>query len=344
MIEVVSGSLSHDQDWNKIWLESPEHDRFVQELDGIIDKAASKPPGYVDDGHAFAASMWEQVKIVTQRMNSSLFRNTEYIDDNRFILHIFLPLLNGFTFWQVGNSLSDLQLRLFTIFNFIFIAPGVIAQPRPLFIDRRDIYETREKRSKTYHWAPFVAGLVVSEMPYLVICALLYFLCWYFTVGLPTEAKYAGSTFFVVMFYEFLYTGIGQMIAAYAPNAVFAALTNPLLITTLTPLTIVASRINYLDPFNYLMSSLLVFTSWSATVTCKPSELAVIDPPSNQTCGEYLFEYQQGMGANTNLLNPAATTGCEVCQYADGAGYLRTLNLKEEYYGWRNAAIVVLFS
>jgi ABC-type multidrug transport system permease subunit len=91
------------------------------------------------------------------------------------------------------------------------------------------------------------------------------------------------------------------------------------------------------------MSSLLVFTSWSATVTCKPSELAVFDPPSNQTCGEYLFEYQQGMGTDTNLLNPAATAGCKVCQYADGAGYLRTLNLKEEYYGWRNAAIVVLF-
>jgi ABC-type multidrug transport system permease subunit len=35
------------------------------------------------------------------------------------------------------------------------------------------------------------------------------------------------------IFYEFLYTGIGQMIAAYAPNAVFAALANPLVITTL---------------------------------------------------------------------------------------------------------------
>lgn len=33
--------------------------------------------------------------------------------------------------------------------------------------------------------------------------------------------------------YEFLYTGIGQMIAAYAPNAVFASLVNPLVITTL---------------------------------------------------------------------------------------------------------------
>jgi ATP-binding cassette subfamily G (WHITE) protein 2 (SNQ2) len=33
--------------------------------------------------------------------------------------------------------------------------------------------------------------------------------------------------------YEFLYTGIGQFVAAYAPNAVFAALVNPLLIGVL---------------------------------------------------------------------------------------------------------------
>lgn len=33
--------------------------------------------------------------------------------------------------------------------------------------------------------------------------------------------------------YEFLYTGIGQAIAAYAPNAVFASLVNPLVVVTL---------------------------------------------------------------------------------------------------------------
>jgi ABC-type multidrug transport system permease subunit/ABC-type multidrug transport system ATPase subunit len=198
MIEVVSGSLSRGQDWNQVWLESPEYKQMTEELDRLIAGAANKPVGYVDDGHEFASSMWDQVKLVTHRMNVSLFRNIEYLD-NKFILHISLSLLNGFSFWKVGDSLSDLQLRLFTIFNFIFVAPGVIAQLQPLFIDRRDIYETREKKSKMYHWAPFVTGLIVSELPYLIICAFLYYVCWYFTVGLPTDAKYAGSTFFVVV-------------------------------------------------------------------------------------------------------------------------------------------------
>lgn len=113
--------------------------------------------------------------------------------------------------------------------------------------------------------------------------------------------------------------------------------------TSILANTDIASRMYYIDPFNYLMSSLLVFTTWTKTVKCDPRELAIFDPPSNQTCGEYLIAYQEGMGTGTNLLNPKATASCRVCQYTDGGDFLKTLNLQEEYYGWRNAGIVVVF-
>lgn len=92
------------------------------------------------------------------------------------------------------------------------------------------------------------------------------------------------------------------------------------------------------------MSSLLVFTTWDTSVACKTSELAIFEPALNQTCGQYLEVYQQGAGIGTNLLNPEATAQCRVCQYTTGADFLRTLNLTEEYFGWRNAGIVALFS
>ncbi|KAJ4220323.1 hypothetical protein NW757_014522 [Fusarium falciforme] len=356
MIDVVTGNdqESGGQDWHQIWLESPESDKLNRELDEIISSAASRESGTVDDGHEFAASIWTQVKIVTHRMNVALFRNTDYVT-NKLALHVLLPLINGFTFWMIGDSLTDLQQNLFTIFNFIFVAPGVISQLQPLFLDRRDIYETREKKSKMYHWAPFVTGLILSEIPYLIACAVLYFVCWYFTVGFPSAAANAGSVFFVIVFYECLYTGIGQIIAAYTPNAVFAALINPLIITSMVSFSGVMvpySQIQafwrywvyYLDPFNYVVSSLLVFTTWDKTVNCKRDELSIFDPPANQTCGDYLSAYKQGMGVGTNLLNPGATAACEVCQYAQGSDYLRGLNLAEKYYGWRNAGIVVVFA
>lgn len=354
MIDVVSGSLSKGKDWNQVWLASPEHERNIKELDTIISEAASKPPGTSDDGFEFATPLWEQCKLVTQRMNISLWRNTDYIN-NKFALHVGSALFNGFSFWKIGHTVGDLQLRLFTVFNFIFVAPGVIAQLQPLFIERRDIYEAREKKSKMYSWVAFVTGLIISELPYLCVCAVLYFVCWYYTVGFPSDSNKAGATFFVMLMYEFVYTGIGQFVAAYAPNALFASLINPVIIGTLVSFCGVLVPyaqmqpfwrywMYYLNPFNYLMGSLLTFTSFSAPVYCAEEEFAIFNPPANQNCGSYLAEYMMGMGSRSNLTNPDATSGCKVCEYRTGADYLHGINLKEYYYGWRDAGIVVLFA
>ncbi|KAL9002558.1 MAG: hypothetical protein Q9188_004520 [Gyalolechia gomerana] len=354
MIDVVSGSASQGKDWNQVWLESPEHKEVSNEVDRIVKDAASKPPGTVDDGHEFAMPLWQQLKLVTHRMNVALYRNTDYIN-NKFALHIGSALFNGFTFWKIGNSVQELQLKLFTIFNFIFVAPGVINQLQPLFIDRRDIYEFREKKSKMYSWIAFVTGLVASEFPYLCICAVLYFAPWYYTAGFPTDSNKAGAVFFVMLFYEFIYTGIGQFIAAYAPNAVFASLVNPALITILVSFCGVLlpySQIQefwrywmyYLDPFNYLISSMLTFTVFDVEVQCNDGEYALFDTPNGQTCQEYLAPFKAGLGSRTNLVNPEATSGCQVCQYRFGSDYLSTLNINDYYVGWRNAAIVVIFA
>ncbi|CAK4030884.1 ABC transporter [Lecanosticta acicola] len=354
MIDVVSGSFSKDRDWNQVWLSSPEYAAMTTELDHMIEDAASRPPGTTDDGHEFATSIWTQIKLVTHRNNLSLYRNIDY-DMNKIALHIGSALFNGFTFWMINDSVQSLQLRLFTIFSYIFVAPGVIAQLQPLFLDRRDIFEVREKKSKMYHWFAFATGLIVSEIPYLVVCAILYFACWYYTVGFPADSDKAGAVFFVMLLYQFIYTGIGQAIAAYAPNAVFASLANPLVISMLACFCGVLVPYDqmqdfwkywlyYLNPFNYLMGSMLVFTTFDAPVVCRRSELAIFDTPNGQTCAEYLAGYLRGFGARTNLLNPDARTGCEVCQYRTGADYLYTLNLHDYYFGWRDAGIVALFA
>ncbi|KAJ4312438.1 hypothetical protein N0V84_009930 [Fusarium piperis] len=354
MIDVVSGHLSQGKDWNQVWLSSPEHEAVEKELDHIISEAASKPPGTFDDGNEFATSLWEQTKLVTHRMNLSLYRNTDYVN-NKIILHISSALFNGFTFWNIGSSVAELQLKLFTIFNFIFVAPGVMAQLQPLFIHRRDIFEAREKKSKMYSWIAFVTGLIVSEVPYLVLCAVFYYVCWYYTVGFPADSSRAGSTFFVMLMYEFVYTGIGQFIAAYAPNEVFASLVNPIFLGilvsfcgVLVPYEQIQAFWRYwvywLNPFNYLMGSMLVFDIWGSDVQCSDREFARFDPPNGTTCGEYLEDYLEGLGTISNLVNPDATSECKVCSYTKGEDYLRTLNLREYYYGWRDAAIVVIFT
>lgn len=353
MIDVVSGTLSQGRDWNKVWLESPEYQKVTQELDLIVSEAASQPPKTLDNGNEFATNLWTQTKVVTRRMNISMYRNIDYVN-NKIALHVGSALFNGFTFWMVGNSVADLTLAMFANFNFLFVAPGVFAQLQPLFIERRDIYDAREKKSKIYSWKAFVTGLIISEFAYLVLCGVLYFVCFYYTAGFPSDSDKAGAVFFIMLIYMFMYTGIGQFVAAYAPNAIAASLINPLVITMLVSfcgVLVPYSQIQefwrywmyYLNPFTFLMGGLLTFTLFDKPITCKESEFAVFNPPSGQTCSGYLSTYLMGLGRGANLVNPDSTSECKVCQYSQGKDYLATVNITEYYHGWRDIGICVIF-
>lgn len=350
IIDVVSGRVS-DKNWNETWLASPEHSQVERDLEVIVEVAAAKPEP-TDDQFEYATPLYHQIRVVLWRMNIALYRNTSYIN-NKVMLHIGLGLLNGFTYWMIGNSVGDLQLRMFTVWVFLFVAPGVVNQLQPLFIERRDIYDAREKKSRIYSWKAFVSALIISEIPYLCVCGIIYFLTWYYTVGFPDNADQAGAILFLVLTYELLYTGIGQFVAAYAPNAVFASLTNPLLWGVLVSFCGVLVPYEqivpfwrfwmyYLNPLTYLTSSMLTFTVFDAKVACKDNELALFAPPENSTCGDYLASYLAESGAN--LVDADAMGQCAVCQYSSGKDYLRTLKIEGYYYGWAGAAIVVLFA
>jgi len=88
---------------------------------------------------ADATSFLFQVKTVVQRENMSLWRNPGYIFSRLFIA-TFISLFISLSQLQLGNSVRDLQLRIFGIF-FVAILPAVvISQLEPVFIFKRSIF------------------------------------------------------------------------------------------------------------------------------------------------------------------------------------------------------------
>ena len=208
IVDVVQGRFGTEIDWPQVWLDSPERSNAMAELDlinsEVDDESLEKIPtsdianAAPEKDTSFATPIWYQMKIVTRRQVIALWRNPDYIW-NKIGLHVTNGLFGGFTFWMVGNGTFDLQLRLMAMLNFIFVAPGCINQMQPLFIQNRDIFETREKKSKTYHWAAFVMGQIVSETPALILCGTLAFVTWYFTVGFPVKASISGQLYFQML-------------------------------------------------------------------------------------------------------------------------------------------------
>ncbi|KAJ8132750.1 hypothetical protein O1611_g874 [Lasiodiplodia mahajangana] len=347
IVDVVQGRFGTDTDWPAEWEASQERQQTLERLTQLEQVHGYTRTGQKEeDERDFAASISYQISLVTRRQLLSLWRNPDYVW-NKIGLHVSNGLFAGFTFWKIGNGSFDAQLRLMSVFNFLFVAPGCINQLQPLFISNRDIFETREKKSKTYSWVAFISAQLLSEILVLIVCATAYFVSWYFASGFPVRASASGQVYLQMLLYEFLYTSIGQAIAAYSPNAYFAALANPLIVGTLIQFCgvfVPYSHLQafwrywlyYLNPFNYLVGGLLVPVAWDTEVQCKASELTSIPLPPNTTCGDYMADFlSQYPGYVTDAGN---TTMCSYCPYSTGADYLRTLNFQERYYGWRDLA------
>ncbi|CAK7564578.1 MAG: hypothetical protein SEPTF4163_002472 [Sporothrix epigloea] len=367
IVEAIQGKAAGNggsdckSDWVDVWNASPERAKAYSKVQSLAEeaKAASAAQGQGQNDHdafdeslEYASPKWFQFRMVLHRLMVQLWRTPDYVW-NKINLHIVAALFGGFTFWKMGNTSFDLQLRLFAVFNFIFVAPGCINQMQPFFLHNRDLFETREKKSKTYHWVAFVGAQMVSEIPYLILCATLYFACWYFTAGFPVKASISGHMYLQMILYEFLYTSIGQAIAAYAPNVYFAAISNPLLIgaglITFCGVVVPYSQMQpfwrywlyYLDPFNYLVGGLFGTVIYDVKVECAPSEFTIFDPPAGQTCSTYMSSFLDNNAGY--IANGNATSGCKYCAYSTGGDYAKIFNLNEEYYAWRDTGITALF-
>ncbi len=206
VVDVVQGRFGAEVDWPQQWLDSQERKTSLEEISRLSNLQQSPEPKerqagdpsissvILQDTHSFATPMSYQIRLVTERALVALWRNPDYAW-NKIGLHVSNALFGGFTFWMIGDGSFDLQLRLMAVFNFVFVAPGCINQMQPLFIKNRDLFETREKKAKAYTWLAFVSAQLISEIPLLIVCGTLYFVCWYFTSGFPVKAADSGQVY-----------------------------------------------------------------------------------------------------------------------------------------------------
>lgn len=86
------------------------------------------------------------------------------------------------------------------------------------FIEIRSVYEIRERSSRIYSWSALISSQVLVETPWNLLGSVLFFICWYWTVGF--ENSRAGYTYLMIaVIFPLYYTTGGQAIAAVAPDA-----------------------------------------------------------------------------------------------------------------------------
>ncbi|KAF8758293.1 ABC transporter [Rhizoctonia solani] len=246
----------------------------------LADRGADCPPDANPAEYVLEPSVLAQDR--SERTLTAFWRQPDY-GFTRLFSHGAIALLTSLTFLQLGNSTQDLQYL------------------EPMFIIARMIF-IRESSSRMYSQFVFALGQLMAEMPYSVLCAVVYFLLFYYPAGFNTASDRAGYHFFMILITEIFSVTLGQMLAALTPSVYIASLLNPFILVTFSlfcGVTIPKASmpkfwrawLYHLDPFTRMISGLVSTELHGLPITCSPIEFSIFQPPSGQTCMQWAGDF-----------------------------------------------------
>ncbi|KAJ4855726.1 ABC-2 type transporter domain-containing protein [Trichoderma breve] len=349
MLEIVNNGVNDKgEDWPSVWKSSSEFEAVQTELDRLHEEKLAEGSNVEDASSQsefatpFATQLWE----VTYRIFQQYWRLPSYIFA-KFLLGIAAGLFIGFSFFNANSSLAGMQNVIFSVFMVTTIFSTIVQQIQPLFVTQRSLYEVRERPSKAYSWKAFILANVFVEIPYQIIMGILVFACFYYpVVGIQSSIRQILVLLFIMQLFIFA-SSFAHMIIVAMPDAQTASAIVTFLVLMSTLFNGVLQVPSALPGFWLFMWRVSVFTYWVAGIVatelhgrqiiCSQSELSIFNPPSGQTCGEYLAPFlQQAPG---QLQNPSSTTQCAYCQLSNADQYLAG---SEIFWSdrWRNYGIV----
>jgi ATP-binding cassette, subfamily G (WHITE), member 2, PDR len=362
MLEAIGaapGSFSK-VDWHQTWRSSPEYHSVQGELVRLRAQRTGRhstdekcdPVSYRE----FAAPLWQQFIVVTQRVFQQSWRTPSYIY-SKLTLCIATSLFIGLVFLNAPLSIQGLQNQMFAIFELMSIAGQLVDQQMPNFIAQRSLYEVRERPAKTYSWKVFMLSQIISEIPWNLVTSVFMWALFYYPVGFYKNAEVAGQTaergvLMWLLFWQFLFwvSTFAHMCISFAGSADDGGnIANFLFVLIFFFCGVLASPTQMpgfwiflyrVSPLSYWVSAILSTGLANVEITCASNEFTNFSPPSGQTCGDYMADYISRAGGY--LLDPRAMSGCSYCKIGDTNVFLSGIG--SDYRNrWRNFGIMWAF-
>ncbi|KAF7587765.1 hypothetical protein BBP40_006725 [Aspergillus hancockii] len=354
VIGAAPGSISK-RDWGETWKSSPEYSNVQRVLDQLDDERPPKPRVPVGN-QQYAAPFRTQVWLCVKRGFQQYWRTPSYIY-SKLVLCFGSALFIGLSFLNTKISVLGLQHQMFAIFMLLVIFAFLTYQAMPNFIVQRSLYEARERPSKTYSWPAFMLTNIVIELPWSTLAAVLLYLPFYYAIGMDKNAEAtktvterSGLMFLLLWSFMMHCATFTSMVVASAGSAEIGAILSLLLYALClifcgvmaTPASLPGfwTFMYRVSPLTYLVSAMLSTGLANTEVTCSDLEVTVVNPPSGQTCAEYLAAYMQMAGGT--VYNRNATAGCQFCALTNSNMFLTSVSSD---YGerWRNFGLMWVY-
>jgi ATP-binding cassette subfamily G (WHITE) protein 2 (SNQ2) len=117
MLEAIGAGLAPrvgGRDWAEIWLDSPECKEVREEIQRIKAEGLARPINTKKLTKRYATPFLCQLKAVASRACVTLWRSPDYVY-TRLFMHVDVSSIVSLSFLQSGNSVKDLQSRVFAM-------------------------------------------------------------------------------------------------------------------------------------------------------------------------------------------------------------------------------------
>lgn len=152
----------------------------------------------------------------------------------------------------------------------------------------------------------------------------------YWGTWFPRDSFSSGYVWMLLMLFEVYYIGLGQFIAALAPNELFASLLVPTFFTFIASFCGVVvpypalphfwqSWMYWLTPFHYLLEGLVGIITHNVPVRCIDREESRFSTPAGMSCQDYAGSFAEKAGG---YVRDAGNGMCSFCQYSTGSQYV----------------------
>ncbi|KAG9239505.1 ABC-2 type transporter-domain-containing protein [Amylocarpus encephaloides] len=209
------------------------------------------------------------------------------------------------------------------------------------------LYEVRERPTNTYSWQSFIISNIVAEIPWTSVSAFVFYVCWYYPVGLWQNAESAdavherGAMMFLLIpvfltetstFAHTTMTGIDEAETA-------ESISNTVHILFLTFCGVLAAP-DTTPHFYIFMYRILDTAVARASIICGADECLLFPPPANQTSSTYLSEL---ISTNDGYhLDASSSTQYSCCPLDNMHWFLKSVSTSSDN-SWRDFGMMCVF-
>ena len=346
----AGATASTEFDWGEVWANSSEKIQTDKKRDQLINESSQKKPAtdlsekeVKKLSSKYATPYFYQFRYTLERSSKVLWRLPEYAM-SKIMMMTFSGLFIGLvTFYNLKQTYTGSRNGLFCAFLSVVTAAPIANMLMERYSYSRATFEARELLSNTYHWSLLIVTSILPEIPYLIVGGTFFFVSVYFPATRHASAQ-AGMFFFTQGIFLQLFTvTFSAMILFVAPDLESASVIFSFLYTFIVAFSGVVQPVdvmpgfwtfmNKASPYTYYIQNLVSSFLHNRKIVCSDDELSKFNPPSGETCQQYLSEF---LSRNPGyLVNENATSNCEYCLYSNADQYLLTVQASYSNR-WRN--------